>query len=307
MSELALNLASLASLYHKPPGSIVGGLKKRILIPSPALVDRSSRLNQNNSGSQMYVFLTYFSAITDNFGISNSPERPYPYDSSPGHAPKEFNEFVEDEDGIENDDLGNIDSGVDNFNERYHEYTNFEEQELPISEPNPAISTTSAFVPSIQNLPAQADTNHPYNPFSSSTVNSSEIQRGSSSKRSSLPAAFSQANGSMSQNRQPVNLDPFSMTSNKLSQDSNLAEKTKRMTISNFDNFGKVGSIETKTHMLTGYMAKKETFHSPQTDNCLRIDGTCKTGKNIFYISCLSPRNSYIRANADKFITRRAA
>lgn len=40
LNELLLNLATLASVYLKTPGMIVGGLKPRLLAKSGAFVDR---------------------------------------------------------------------------------------------------------------------------------------------------------------------------------------------------------------------------------------------------------------------------
>ena len=48
LTELLLNLSSLASIYHKPPSMLVGGLKTKSVIRSPAYVDRSAILNGTN-------------------------------------------------------------------------------------------------------------------------------------------------------------------------------------------------------------------------------------------------------------------
>ena len=41
LEELLLNLSTLASLYHRTPGVLVGGFKPRILLRNEAYVDRS--------------------------------------------------------------------------------------------------------------------------------------------------------------------------------------------------------------------------------------------------------------------------
>jgi hypothetical protein len=86
-----------------------------------------------------------------------------------------------------------------------------------------------------------------------------------------------QINGNVHYDRQNVTLDPFSKTS-KVSESSNnvnSVDVTKRMTISNFNNFSGIQSSVSPSHQITGYMAKKVPFYSPHSGNCLRIDGTC--------------------------------
>ena len=41
LEELLLNLSTLASLYHRPPGTLIGGVKPRMILHNEAYVDRS--------------------------------------------------------------------------------------------------------------------------------------------------------------------------------------------------------------------------------------------------------------------------
>jgi hypothetical protein len=50
---------------------------------------------------------------------------------------------------------------------------------------------------------------------------------------------------------------------------------TKRMTISNFNNFNGLPSSVSQNNKMNSYRAEKKTFYSPHSGNCLKIDGTC--------------------------------
>ncbi len=63
LNELLLNVATLASVYLKSPGMIVGGLKPRLLAKSGAFVDRLAA--KQTSDNNKYVFQMWLWYVTD--------------------------------------------------------------------------------------------------------------------------------------------------------------------------------------------------------------------------------------------------
>lgn len=98
-------------------------------------------------------------------------------------------------------------------------------------------------------------------------------------KRASLPATSIsyQSNGISPYNRKDVTLDPFSKNSTFSESPTNVnsVDMTKRMTISNFNNFNGLPSSVSQNNKMNSYRAEKKTFYSPHSGNCLKIDGTC--------------------------------
>lgn len=173
--------------------------------------------------------------------------------------------------------LPRIETAADNFTERYHEYSeNMEGSDSPVGQSlNSAIYDISLSYRNSVSANGASDAKHAYNPFGYVSAVDDKM-----AKRASLPVTHSsfQSNDN-SQDRRLVSLDPFSTTSqrstNDASQGPNLVEDTKRMTISNFNNFTGFPSTTPKSSGISGYMAKKQKFYSPQEGNCLQIDGTC--------------------------------
>jgi hypothetical protein len=55
LEELLLHISTLASIYHKPPAAFVGGLRKRRIEASNALVVRDFNLKPTNDDGILYA------------------------------------------------------------------------------------------------------------------------------------------------------------------------------------------------------------------------------------------------------------
>lgn len=219
----------------------------------------------------------------DDFNFENSTKYPHVPDYEVKSTSDEFNQFF-DEKEPSNDELSNIESVADNYNEKVHGYTTYiEDYEVPVdnsfNRTAQVMFTTNNNNSSFNAIPVESSSKHTYNPFGHASSNKMHDKN---SKRSSLPvtAHSIQPNDQIQHDRRAINLDPFSKTSQGIEDSSTgpiIVEGVKRMTISNFNNFSGISSATSQPRSMTGYMAEKVTFYTPHAENCLRIDGTCKS------------------------------